>query len=344
MKGALSERQRGLLLELVREYIANARPVSSQALAPRFNLSSATVRSEMAELEEMGYVFQVHPAGGRIPTDAAYRFFVDALLRRLALDLTRADAVRDAYRTLRTELEELIFGTLDVLMRLSGQMAWITVPALTRFVIRSVDVVEVSDRSFLLLLITKSGVVKSRMVTVAVPVSQLYLSAIRERLNGYLAGRCLVDVDFREVEKVLTEDSESYFKLAEELVNFLRVAARESARVRYSAPSVLMKQPEFRKAAELEPVLRVLEEGDDFAGEVRAHEDESLSVLIGRENDLPGLRNCSVIISPYEVGGIRAGSLGILGPTRLSYQDVLPLIRFVSEYLSVLLGKAGLAI
>lgn len=344
MKGSLSERQKSLLVELVREYIAHARPVSSQALAPRFGLSSATVRNEMAELEEMGYVFQSHPAGGRIPTDAAYRLFVDALLRRLALDLRRAEAVREAYRTVKTEIEELIFGTLDVLMRLSGQMAWITVPALTRFVIRNVDIVEVSDRSFLILLITKSGVVKSRMVSVEVPVSDLHLAAMKERLNGYLADRCLVDVDLRVVERVLTEDSESYFRLASELVAFLSGAARESGRVHYSAPSALMRQPEFKLATELEPVLRVLQEGDDFSGEVLAHDDAPLSVVIGRENELPELKNCSLIFSPYKVGGVRAGSLGILGPTRLSYQDVLPLIRFVSEYLSVLLGKAGLAI
>ncbi|MCH7472393.1 heat-inducible transcription repressor HrcA [bacterium] len=333
--GALSERKRQVLRDLVQRYVREVRPVSSQMIASGIDLSSATVRNELAGLEEQGFLRKLHRSGGRVPTDLAYRFIVEELAARLSDVLEERRRIEQAYRQLGTETEALIEGTLDMLASMTGIVAWVSMPAPSALEIRSLSFVEVDTHGLLLVLVTGGGVIQSRLASTEVPVKELAVGRLAEALNNYLRNRSILEVDYGSVRRIFHEILDVPQSLCTTLEEFFSSLAGTGDRVFFSNALRLILQPEFAKVEDLAGVLSALQDKDRFIRLLRQQfDDREVQTIIGTENKDANLHECSLVLSRYAVPGGGEGTVGVLGPTRQHYERTLSWVKVMAGAVS----------
>jgi heat-inducible transcriptional repressor len=335
----LSARKRDILRRVLDHYISEVHPVSSQAVAAELNLSSATIRHELAALEEQGFLRQPHTSGGRVPTDRAYRFLVEELVQQLSDTLAQRNRVSQVYRQLGTETEALLEGTLDILTEMTGYVAWVTLPAPTSLHIKSINFVEVDRHELLVVLVTGAGLMQSRMVRVETPVKDLNLGVLAEQLNNYLRGRSVLEVDFSELHHIFDQTVRAPEHLVSAMSEFFASLAGRGERIQFGNALQLVLQPEFAQADRLQGIMQAMEHKEAFAASLRAHfTDDKLHTIIGTENSHPLLQQCSLVLSRYRVPGSGEGTVGVLGPTRLLYARTLPWVQAIGEAVAAALS------
>lgn len=337
----LTPRQKRLLLSVVKLFIRTERPVSSGKLAKLFHLSSATIRNELAFMEDLGILKKDHKASGRVPTDLAYRFFVDEIKSKLKQDPEDQMRTERALTGLQRELSYLIQGTLSHLCRESGQAAWVSVPVIPDDRISTIDFIRTSERSFLILLVTTNGYAKHRMATLDEAIDTSWLTYLKEQLNNYLSGRLITEVENSEISHIFSEVRKVPRLIIENVSDFLTELGigREMVFVSDSRP--LLAQPEFREAGTINSILDFLYDKDGFNTYIRdVLGDEDLRVVIGSENEESKLRACSLILSRYSLSGTVTGTVGVIGPTRQTYDFNIPLVAVVADCFAELLQEA----
>lgn len=339
----LSARKRQILHSVIQHYVVDVRPVSSQALAEQVAVSSATVRNELAMLEELGYLRQPHTSGGRIPTDLAYRFFVEELAQRLTDTLSQRARVEQVYSQLGSETEALLEGTLDLLTAMTGQVAWISLPEGNGLAIKSVAFVEMDVRTLLLMLVTGNGTLHSRVVQLRTPVADLGLGLLSEQLNAYLRGRSLLEVDYNELRALFSQAEKLPETVIGALEDFFSGLALGGERVLFGNALRLVLQPEFGSPESLHGVLDALHDKEQFVAVLRSQLDEAaLQTIIGSENSDSNLHDCSLVVSRFTLPGVKAdGTLGVLGPTRQHYERSLSWVKVIGEAVARALGEIG---
>jgi heat-inducible transcriptional repressor len=334
----LNERRRQVLQALVAEYISSAQPVGSKSLVDRYELgcSPATVRNELAILEETGFVYQPHVSAGRVPTDSGYRTFVDELLEKgESLDVT--NEVDGALFFRSVEVDELMRETSSVLSELTDYMAVVVAPTVSLARIRRVDLLAMEPRRALLVLIPESGRIVERHVELAQDASPERLADIERSLNAALVGKRAVDV--RPLRQAIDADHPGdamVARIIEEIIDALEEADRD--RLYHLGIPALLNQPEFHDAEAVRPLLLAIEDGIamlETLAEVIA--TTGVTVRIGHENLREELDNVSLVATHY---GMRDsdGIVGVIGPTRMNYLRAIAAVRAVAERLSDTLG------
>jgi len=337
----LTPRRREILRRVILHYVPEVHPVSSQVVAEEIRVSSATVRNELAALEEQGYLKQLHTSGGRVPTDQAYRFFVEELVQHLSETLRHRAMVAEVYSQLRTATEALVEGTLDLLAEMTGYVAWISLPIPTALDIRSLSFVEVDTHELLVVLITGAGAMQNRLVRTSVPVKDLELGRLQERLNNYLRGRSVLGVDHAKLRAIFQDTVAVPEVLLETLQEFFIGLGGSAERVVFGNALHLALQPEFARAESLSSVLAVLQDKERFSASLRRQlGSESLQTIIGTENLDSGLHECSVVLSRYPTPE-GEGLVGVLGPTRLMYERTLQWVKAIGGAVAQALNESG---
>jgi heat-inducible transcriptional repressor len=341
--GRLSARKRDILRRVIDHYIREVHPVSSQTLAGELDFSSATVRNELAALEEQGYLRQPHTSGGRVPTDQAYRFLVEELVNTLTDTITQRSRVSQVYRQLESETEALLEGTLDLLTEMTGYVAWVSVPESNSLTIKSINFVEVDEHELLLVLVTGAGVMQSRLVTIEAAVKDINAGLLAERLNSYLRGRSVIEVDYAELQQIFVGSLDASQHLIGAIKDFFASLSVGGERVMFSNTLQLVLQPEFSRADRLAGVMQAMENKEEFVASLRRQFDGSrVQTIIGTENEHPLLTECSLVLSRYSMpGSAGEGSVGVLGPTRLFYARTLPWVQAVGEAVAQALSELG---
>lgn len=328
----LSPRKRDILRRVIDHYVREIHPVSSRLIADEVQLSSATVRNELAALEELGFLRQLHTSGGRIPTDLAYRFLVEELLRQLGQTLEQRGKVAAVYRQLSQETESLLEGTLDLLTQMTGYVAWVSVPGAAALSIRSLSFVEVEQEDLLIVLVADNGTMQSKLVHTGVPVRELSLGLLSERLNNYLRGKSLTEVDYEELRTIFVEFVDFPQALTHAIEDFFSTMVSGKDRLVFSNALQLMLLPEFADAHNLSPVVAAVDNRERFIRMLRAQlNDRQVQTIIGSENVDPALHECSLVFSRFAAAEDRHGTLGVLGPTRQLYSRTLPWVKVIGE-------------
>jgi heat-inducible transcriptional repressor len=329
----LNERRARVLRALVEEYIASATPVGSRTLVDRYDLrcSPATVRNELAILEESGYVVQPHVSAGRMPTDSGYRSFVDELSTEGGAPLDAAQVVDIAARH-ASELDELLRETSAALTRLTNCLAVVLAPSISLSRVRRVDLLSVGTRRAVFVLITESGQVLNRTLELGEVAAPERIADVERALNAALAGkraseiRPLRDALGEHVTDALVTD------VIDAILDGLDEADRD--RLHHIGVPALLSQPEFHDADRVRPLIELLE--DDLAA-LEAFSDSlgtpEMTVRIGHENRRAELENVSVVVTTYGSGD-RDGFVGVIGPTRMDYQRAMAAVRAVASELS----------
>ena len=325
----LDDRKAAILRVVVEEYVQTAQPVGSATVAkqPELAVSSATVRNEMGLLEREGYLVQPHTSAGRIPTDKGYRFFVDSLTKPGPLDAARSQQVRAFFASAHGELEQMLHDTTTLLSGLTDYAAVVVGPSHEVATIRSVQLVGLGPRFVLLVAVLSNGAVEKRSLELGIEVSDAQLSAASAHLASHLVGHPLgasvaVPQSGDPVVDSLTEQAHQALEGSHdhELDSvFVGGAARMATA--------------FDAVDTIRRVLSILEQQYSVVTLLQDVLNRGLSVAIGTEHGVRPLAECSVVVAPYEVEGELAGTVGVLGPTRMRYEQALAAVAVVSNRL-----------
>jgi heat-inducible transcriptional repressor len=331
----LDERKTAILRAIVQEYITTAQPVGSThvANAPGVQVSSATVRNEMAVLEQEGYVAQPHTSAGRIPTDKGYRFFVDHIGTPGRLDTVASQRVGAFFDTAHGRLEELLHQTTNLLAQVTSHASVVIGPSTERAVVRSIQVVGLSARHATVVAVLSNGSVENAQLELPVDTTEVRLSAATAHLQRALIGLSLD----RTISLNSTGDTD--------LDQICGAAARALRRPGGDEPVFVGGTASMANAFDavdtVRSVLRTLEQQYVMVSLVRDILDRGLSVAIGAEHGVEPLVACSVVIAPVFVEGEQVGTIGVLGPTRMDYPQALATVEAVSDRLGRRLGEGG---
>ena len=331
----LDDRKTAILSAVVQEYIATAQPVGSShiASAPGVQVSPATVRNDMAVLEQEGFLVQPHTSAGRVPTDKGYRFFVDHLTEPGRLDETRSAEVGDFFSAAHGRLEELLHQTSDLLTRLTNSASMVLGPTAAAAVVRSVQIVGLSTTTATAILVLSNGTVTSEVLDLPEATDDDEIRRAAAHLDSMLSGRSIADS-----ESVSTVDDPRVDAIATAALAALRRASSDDQVFVGGASTVAAS---FDAVEVVRDVLHTLEQQFVVVSLVQNILDRGMSVAIGVEHGVEPLAACSVVVAPVVVDGEHLGSVGVLGPTRMNYPQALATVGLVSDRLGRHLGDAG---
>ncbi|MBB5778497.1 heat-inducible transcriptional repressor HrcA [Nonomuraea jabiensis] len=336
----LDDRKLAVLRAIVEDYVSTNEPVGSKALAERHNLkvSPATVRNDMAALEEEGYITQPHTSAGRVPTDKGYRLFVDRLSQVKPLSSAERRAI-ETFLAGAVDLDDVVTRTVRLLAQLTRQVAVVQYPTLTRSTVRHVELVPLNDRRVMLVLITNTGRVEQRVIELPEVIEDTRIAHLRAVLNACLDGCGLSNVPELVAdlpERLPIEDRPAAATILSVLLETL--VERHDEKIVFAGAANLAGA-DF--ATGLRDVLEALEEQVvlmRLLGETSADTPSALTVRIGSEN--PYLRGTSIVATGYGSGDNQLARLGVLGPTRMDYPVTMGAVRAVARYVSQILAAS----
>ncbi len=336
----LTDRQKTLLVLIIRDYIESAQPVGSKRLAEHYhiNLSSATIRHEMAALTEMGYLRQPHTSAGRVPSEEGYRYFVSQMMNQAQLpDSVQATISHQFYQS-RPDVDQWMTLAASILAHQSQGISVVTAPHTQQAKYKHIELISTQGRQVLMVLVMAGGEVGQQILTLAEPVSQDRLSQCAARLNGLLAG-LTVDAMAALPARSDALDQDILTLILQEM---RRTEGRVSGEVYTDGLTNVMSEPEFAESDEARRALKLFSERSALQDLIERTTTNSnvggLQVLIGGEGGWEELRQCSMVVARYGVPGLATGALGVLGPMRMSYARTIPTVRFVATLLSDLVN------
>ncbi|HEX9131647.1 MAG TPA: heat-inducible transcriptional repressor HrcA [Ktedonobacteraceae bacterium] len=343
----LSQRKQQILRALVEEYIHSATPVASETLVRKYDLSfsSATVRHELAGLEEAHLIYQPHTSAGRVPTDLGYRYFVEYLMEESALSLSEQRLIRHQFYQVQDQLDQWVRLTASVMARLLHSAAVMTSPRADVGRLKHFEVLSVTDLSAHLVLVLVDGTVKQQRLLLEAPIDQEELSASAARLNKLLQGKSAKQVqalleqhDFSTVEHLI---SSTILRILEQHGDPLGdVFYREGVVNILEQPEYSRMGPEEERSERVRKVMEVLEQ-NRFLPALASHlrESDGVQVLIGGENQWDDMKDVSLVVARYGQEGKIGGLLGVIGPTRMQYGRAIAVVRYMTQVMNELLAE-----
>jgi heat-inducible transcriptional repressor len=366
----LTERQQHILWATVRHYIATAEPVASKALVDEFNLSvsSATIRNAMNVLEKEGLLYQPHTSAGRVPSDSGYRIYVDQLITPSEQLAGKVERVLDRLDWSDGHIEAVLRGASQILATLSGYITLITLPQTATTRILHLQLVQIEPGQVMLILVMDTYETQSILIDLrgnkktgkftkneAVTISQKpeileeELQILSNFLNSKLRGKAfseLSGLDWTELDR----EFQHYADFIKTLLTDLSQRSQTPAytRILISGLAEVLRLPEFSQLQQVKTIIQLLEEEQEqlwpliFKGNESETSGKRVKVRIGSENTLEPIRSCTLISATYRRGTIPLGSVGVLGPTRMVYENAIALVEAAADYLSDALGGGNL--
>ncbi len=332
----LDERKAAILRVVVEEYIQTAQPVGSAHVSQSAGLavSSATVRNEMGALERDGYLVQPHTSAGRIPTDRGYRFYVDSLTTPGVLQPAQRQQVRTFFARAHGELERMLADTSRLLSGLTDYAAVVVPPTVDVLIVRSVQVVTLGPRLVMVVVVLSNGGIEKRTIDLGSDLSDAVVAAASTHLAG-----ALVDTVWGATSIVLSTGDTTIDDLVRRVVESIATGSPAIEQA-YVGGAARMASA-FDAVGTIRQVLSILEQQYVIVGLISDVLDRGLSVAIGAEHGLQPLADCSVVVAPYDVEGERGGTVAILGPTRMHYDQALAAVAVVSRRLGRALSEGA---
>ena len=352
----LNQRQQQILWATVRQYIATAEPVGSKALVEEYNLqvSAATIRNSFTILEKAGLLYQPHTSAGRVPSDSGYRLYVDRLLQTdLAAGKQAEQQLSSQLDWERWSLEALLRGAAQILATLSGYIAIITPPETNHLTVRHLQLVPIEPRQLMVIVVMDSY--QSQSLLIDIPFTNddalaaaAELEVLSNFLNSQMRGRSIAELaslDWSELHQRFP----SYAVVISRLLTFLQhqIGASKSTQVMMRGFSEVLRQPEFSELEQVKTLLQLLEAEPEqigqmilTAGDITGRKSERLSVRIGTENSWEPMHICTLISSTYGQDDLSVGSISLLGPKRMLYENAIPLVQATADYISEALSAS----
>ncbi|CEJ72607.1 heat-inducible transcription repressor [[Clostridium] sordellii] len=336
----LNERKLNILKAIVKDYIDTAEAVGSRTLSKKYELgiSAATIRNEMADLEEMGYLIQPHTSSGRIPSEKGYKLYVDSLMKEYELNTVEKHLIEESINKNMNYMNNLIHETSKLISKLTNY----TTIAVTKNVsnlqnIKHIQLVGLDEKSIVLIIVTEKGEIKNTTISTNTYIDQAKLNLISDKLTRKLAGKniCEIDEEFLNYIKYeIAENSLIIDKLVESL-NF-GIEKNETS-ISLSGATNIFNFPEFSDVVRAKTFLTMLEEKDNISNMLKSKgiQKENLNIIIGSDNQCEVAQDCSIITATYNIDKDVVGKISLIGPTRMDYAKVYSIL----NYMGLLLNK-----
>jgi heat-inducible transcriptional repressor len=333
-----------ILRELISEYCRTGEPVGSRTLAhlTKLGLSPATVRNALADLEESGYIAQPHTSAGRIPTDKGYRFYVNHLLRSQAINVKHRELIENQIQETGGNFQDLLLLTTELLARFSHNVALAVGPDQEKMTLENIEFVKISSKKILAIVVTQGGVVTNKVIDLEESLLQEELTRIANYLKSEFAGQTLPAIRARLLDLRRQEQIQYDILLQRAILLSEKTLQNhgERDRIFITGTSQIINYPEFANSGMTRDLLEALEQKSKIIRILTQFIDgEGIHILIGSENEDPDLQAFSFITSAYSYQDQPIGTLAILGPKRMEYERMIPLVGHIARLVSDILSR-----
>jgi heat-inducible transcriptional repressor len=334
----LSERQQDILRLVVREYVKTAAPIGSNSIVANYNLgvSSATIRNDMAVLEEFGYLMQPYTSAGRVPTEAGYRYFVEKLMEQVELPTEEQRMISHQFHQARLELDQWLRLSVAVLAHTSHNASLITAPKSTLCHLKHIELISIRDNIVLLILVLQGGMLKQQIISFDNPVEQRELIPLAGQLTELWSG---LDAD-SIATTATTLTNEITLEVSDVVVETMRrIDTRRSSDVYRDGLLNILNHPEFKEREGIQQIIRALEERqvvEKLVGEALQH--GGVQIIIGGEGKWEEFSEVGIVLARYGVEDKATGAMGVIGPLRMPYSRTVSVVRYMSHLMSNLIS------
>ncbi|HIU29821.1 MAG TPA: heat-inducible transcription repressor HrcA [Candidatus Egerieisoma faecipullorum] len=339
----LDARKMSILKAIIDDYIASVEPVGSRTIAKKYDmgLSSATIRNEMADLEEMGYLSQPHTSAGRIPSDKGYRLYVDKLMdpNEPVLKPTQEDleAIRDFMQRRIHELNQMVRAASEIVSRITHYTAIGMAGSVKKHAIKALQILSLDIRKLLVVVVLDNDIIKNQIVKLSQPLLPEELSRLSVICANLLTGNKADEITAEIINDIIALsgiDRERVLPIVEGILECIKQC--DSAEIYTEGTANLLEHPEFNNLSKAKTLLELLNKEEELAKLLHSCEDggaKGIVIRIGTENELLEVSDCSVITATYSVDGINLGTIGVIGPTRMDYGKVISALEYVRKRL-----------
>jgi heat-inducible transcriptional repressor len=335
----LTDRQVLILQVIVDDFIRTAQPVGSRSLSKKEEIlfSSATIRNEMADLEDLGFIEKTHSSSGRIPSEKGYRYYVDHLLLPQKLNTSEIITVKSIFAERIYELEKIVQKSAKILSDMTSYTSIVLGPAAKDNKLKKLQIVPLTHDTAIAIIVTDTGHVENRMFHFPASVDPADVEKMVNILNERLSGVPLIDLNssiYKEVATLLRQHIKNYDLLLTSISQTLNIPASE--KIFFGGKTNMLNQPEFNDVAKIRNLMAMIEQEEGISELIRKN-PQGINVKIGRENNNSAMENCSLITATYSMGDEKLGTIAVLGPTRMEYSRVISLLQYISSDLSKVL-------
>ena len=335
----LDMRKLRILQAIIDDYIMTAAPVGSRTISKHsdIGLSSATIRNEMSDLEELGYLEQPHTSAGRVPSDKAYRLYVDSIMRRSMLTDDERVYINEHLTGKLDEMESIVKQTAWVLSNMTNYASMVLKPQVGVIKLKHIQLVPVSEGKALLVIVTDTGITRDALIRIPRNMDYFDLERISRVLTSRLRDNRLDHVSSVLIPEIYGEIGEHREFLTTVLDAVGRTIRPKAGSVELSGTTNILNYPEYNDVDKARSVLSTIEERDKLIELLTEATNVEFSVKIGSENDSEDMKDCSVVTVTYKIGETNRGSLGVIGPTRMDYSRVLAVLGYIGKSLGEVL-------
>ncbi len=341
----LDERKEKILNAIIQNYLESGEPVGSRTISKYsdLNLSSATIRNEMSDLEELGYIIQPHTSAGRIPSDKGYRFYVDHLIAQKDQEVSD---IKDMMIEKTEKMEKMLKQVVKVLANNTQYATMISAPAVTGSRVKFVQLSQVNEHQLLSVVMMSGNVVKNKLIEVEEPLNNENMLKLNMLLNTNLNGLTIADINLALIQKMKAQAGE-FEDIIEQVLKTVAetIGGEEELEIYTSGTTNIFKYPELadsQRASELISTFEEKEELKNLISDIETDENGTgtgIQVYIGNESPIQTMKDCSVVTATYELGEGVKGTIGIIGPKRMDYKNVMANLKNLKKQLDDLMKK-----
>ncbi len=337
----LTKRQEVVLKLIIEEYIKTAEPIGSRTLSKILDFSSATIRNEMADLEDLGYIEKTHTSSGRVPSDKGYHYYIETILAD-DKDFTNSfNVIDELFDNSDIKRDEAITQAMNLLSQLTNYTTIALGPSAYGSKIKKIELVPLHEDTCILLIVTNFGHVESKQIIVPPNTSLDDMKRVIEVFNDILYDCLISQVSEKLQYEINTAKIKDIITYNQTIIDTFLEAFTKFTKSKYylSGKNKMLYQPEFSNVERVRELLSFFEQNDIFRL-VENNQEQGMSVRIGKENEIRAMRDCTVITVPYDLNGHDSGTIAIVGPTRMEYQKVIPLVKYLASHMSKLYKRS----
>ena len=333
----LTTRQEAVLKLIIEEYVKTAEPVGSRTLSKLLDFSSATIRNEMADLEDLGYLEKTHTSSGRIPSDQGYHYYIETILSDDQNYEDSYNVIDELFSNSGMKRDEAIKQAMNLLSQLTNYTTIALGPNAYGSKVKKIELIPLQESTCILLIVTNLGHVESKQILIPESVSLDDMKRVMEIFNDILYDCPIGQVSEKLHYEIHTERVKEILAYNKTIIDTFLEAFTKFTQSKYylSGKNKMLYQPEFSDVQRVRELLTFFEQNDIFRL-VENTQELGLSVKIGKENQVSAMRDCTVITIPYDLNDKAKGTIAIVGPTRMEYQKVIPLVKYLARHMSKL--------
>ena len=333
----MKERKLKILNAIIKDYILNAEPIGSRTIAKKYDLgvSAATIRNEMSDLEEMGLLIQPHTSAGRIPSEKAYRLYVDQLMTVQKLDQELEESIRDSYKQYVEQIEKSIQLTAKLLAQLTSYTSLVMAPEIKSLNYKLIQLLPIQDERIVMVIITKENIIKNLEVRLSYKLDESELNKLTNILN-YIITDYNINKVSDDLNSCIGKLSIKENEVLQELILILQeltLGIDDNGKVFATGVTNMLKYPEFNDIDKVKHFLEVFQDQRIIAELLKSYSN-GVNIIIGGENSLSEFKDYSLLTATYQLNGESLGTIGVVGPIRMNYDRVVSVLKFLTEQLN----------